>query len=91
MEEYKLTSKCYICELEISHKLVIFGFDPKLTQTCQAKIDTTVHAPKGYRSPNQSHSSTMAKNAVVSTKAEQTTDSANPISASEKSVEESQI
>ena len=83
MEEYKLTSKCYICEHEISHKLVIFGFDPILTQTCLA--------PKGSRSPKQSNYATMANDVVVPTKAEQTTDSANPISASETSVMESQM
>ena len=91
MEESKLTSKCYICEHEISHKLVIFGFDPTLTQRCLAKSDTTVRAPKGSISPKQSNSATMVNDVVVPTEAEQTIDSANPISASEKSVKESQM
>ena len=89
MEESKLKSKCYFCEQEFSHKVVIFGFDPALTQTCFAQNDTfTVRAPKRSRSPKQSKSdATMtSEDVIVPSEAEQTTDdSANPISASEKS------
>ena len=84
MEESKLKSKCYFCEQEFSHKVVIFGFDPALTQTCFAQNDTfTVRAPKRSRSDSDAMTS---EDVIVPSEAEQTTDdSANPISASEKS------